>query len=95
MCIRDRLGTGLRIGEALGLTWSDCDFQNNLIRVTHALLYLSLIHIWKYGLKQIDSYTTRPPRYLGEGGHTFVKMCIRDSPYTGAKVMLFASRAIQ
>lgn len=26
----------------------------------------------KYGLKQIDSYTTRPPRYLGEGGHTFV-----------------------
>lgn len=33
------LGTGLRIGEALGLTWSDCDFQNNLIRVTHALLY--------------------------------------------------------
>ena len=26
----------------------------------------------KYGLKQIDSYTTRPPRYAGEGGHTFV-----------------------
>ena len=26
----------------------------------------------KYGLKQIDSYTTRPPRYEGEVGHTFV-----------------------
>lgn len=26
----------------------------------------------KYGLKQIDSYTTRPPRYRGEAGHIFV-----------------------
>lgn len=26
----------------------------------------------KYGLKQIDSYTTRPPRYDGEAFHTFV-----------------------
>lgn len=33
------LGTGMRIGEALGLRWCDCDFQNGIIRVTHALLY--------------------------------------------------------
>lgn len=26
-----------------------------------------------YGLRQIPSYTTRPPRYAGEPGHTFVK----------------------
>lgn len=26
----------------------------------------------RYGLKQIDSYTTRPPRYHGEAGHIFV-----------------------
>ena len=26
----------------------------------------------KYGLKSIQSYTTRPPRYDGETGHTFV-----------------------
>lgn len=26
----------------------------------------------KYGLKSIQSYTTRPPRYDGEKGHTFV-----------------------
>lgn len=26
----------------------------------------------KYGLKQINSYTTRPPRYHGEAGHIFV-----------------------
>lgn len=26
----------------------------------------------KHGLKQVNSYTTRPPRYEGEIGHTFV-----------------------
>ena len=33
------LGTGMRIGEALGLTWSDCDFANDVIIISHALLY--------------------------------------------------------
>lgn len=33
------LGTGMRIGEALGLRWSDCDFEEGIIHVTHALLY--------------------------------------------------------
>lgn len=33
------LGTGLRIGEALGLRWCDCDFENGIIYITHALLY--------------------------------------------------------
>lgn len=33
------LGTGLRIGEALGLRWQDCDFNNNTINVNHTLLY--------------------------------------------------------
>lgn len=33
------LGTGMRIGEALGLRWCDCDFDNNTINVNHALLY--------------------------------------------------------
>lgn len=33
------LGTGMRIGEALGITWDDCDFDNGIIHVTHALLY--------------------------------------------------------
>ncbi len=28
------LGTGLRIGEALGLRWDDCDFQAGIIHVT-------------------------------------------------------------
>ena len=33
------LGTGMRIGEALGLRWSDCDFDNELISVNHTMLY--------------------------------------------------------
>lgn len=33
------LGTGCRIGEALGLTWNDCDFENNTIDINHALNY--------------------------------------------------------
>lgn len=33
------LGTGCRVGEALGLTWDDCDFENNIISINHTLLY--------------------------------------------------------
>lgn len=33
------LGTGLRIGEALGLRWDDCDFQTRIIHVNHNLVY--------------------------------------------------------
>ena len=33
------IGTGMRIGEALGLRWCDCDFEEEIIHVTYALLY--------------------------------------------------------
>ena len=33
------LGTGCRIGEALGLRWEDCDFQENIININHTLIY--------------------------------------------------------
>ena len=35
------LGTGCRIGEALSLTWDDCDFKNNLINIKHTLIYIA------------------------------------------------------
>ena len=35
------LGTGMRIGEALGLTWNDIDFKKNVIFVNHSLSYKS------------------------------------------------------
>ena len=34
------LGTGMRIGEALGLTWKDVDLENSKIYVDHALRYI-------------------------------------------------------
>ena len=33
------LGTGMRIGEALGLRWDDCDFEKNTISVNHIIIY--------------------------------------------------------
>ena len=33
------LGTGMRISECLGLTWSNCDFNEGFIEVTHTLQY--------------------------------------------------------
>ena len=33
------LGTGCRIGEMLGLCWSDIDWKNNTISINHNLLY--------------------------------------------------------
>lgn len=33
------LGSGLRVGELTGLRWRDIDFNNNLINVTHTLVF--------------------------------------------------------
>lgn len=33
------LGTGCLVGEIVGLRWSDCDFDENLISVNHNLIY--------------------------------------------------------
>jgi integrase len=33
------LGTGCRIGEALGLRWQDLDFEKKLISINHAIVY--------------------------------------------------------
>lgn len=33
------LGTGMRIGEALGLRWQDIDFKKNVISVNHSIAY--------------------------------------------------------
>lgn len=33
------LGTGMRIGECLGLCWSDLDFENRIIKVCKTLIY--------------------------------------------------------
>lgn len=33
------LGTGCRIGEALGLRWEDLDFENRVISINHSIVY--------------------------------------------------------
>lgn len=33
------LGTGMRVGEIVGLRWNDIDFDSNLINVNHTLVY--------------------------------------------------------
>lgn len=33
------LGTGCRLGEALGLRWQDLDFENRVISINHSLVY--------------------------------------------------------
>ena len=33
------LGTGCRVGEAVGRPWQDCDFEENVISVNHNLIY--------------------------------------------------------
>lgn len=33
------LGTGCRVGEIVGLTWDDCDFNNGIININHSLIY--------------------------------------------------------
>ncbi len=33
------LGTGMRVGEVVGLRWCDIDFEENLISVNHTLVY--------------------------------------------------------
>ncbi len=33
------LGTGLRVGETVGLRWKDVDFENNTISINHTLIY--------------------------------------------------------
>lgn len=33
------LGTGCRVGEIIGLTWDDCDFEEKIISINHNLIY--------------------------------------------------------
>lgn len=45
------LGTGMRIGEALGLTWDDIDFKNGQISVNKTLVYVKDLKTGKYMFK--------------------------------------------
>lgn len=44
------LGTGMRIGECLGLTWDDVDFEARTINVNHSLVYFSEEGVCKFSI---------------------------------------------
>lgn len=45
------LGTGMRIGECLGLTWDDIDFRNMEIHINKTLVYVKDLGTGKYTFK--------------------------------------------
>lgn len=55
------LGTGMRIGEALGLRWEDCDFEKNM---NHILLYKEREEDGKYEYRISDPKTKAGKRLI-------------------------------
>lgn len=54
------LGTGMRIGECLGLRWEDCDFKGKIINVNHNLIYRVQEHSGK-----MEMHITTPKTKAG------------------------------
>lgn len=55
------MGTGCRIGEVAGLTWSDCDFKNNIIHINHTLVYRS-----NENTRKCETYISTPKTKAGK-----------------------------
>ena len=53
------LGTGLRISEALGITWDDIDFENKCVNVNHQIVYKKLNGISKHRVCPTKTKETR------------------------------------
>ncbi len=58
------LGTGMRIGEALGLRWCDCDFKKSIISVNHTLLYRESEQKGSYEYRISEPKTTAGKRII-------------------------------
>lgn len=55
------LGTGCRVGEVIGLTWDDVDFNNNVISINHNLIYRQEV-----GGGKCEMHITTPKTKSGE-----------------------------
>lgn len=71
------LGTGCRIGEAIGIRWDDIDFQKRSISINHSLVYYSR----EYKDHQICSFSISLPKT--EAGIRIIPMM--DTVYTALK----------
>jgi len=74
----------LRIGEALGLRWCDCDFKNNTITIDHTLVYKPTDTNKKYSY-QITTPKTRAgireiPMFLAVRGALLKEKENKDRP---------------
>lgn len=50
------LGTGCRVGEALGIRWEDLDFKNNIISINHSVAYIKIDGHYKQIIKRPKSF---------------------------------------
>lgn len=94
------LGTGMRIGEILGLTWDCVDFENGIIDVQKTLCYLSNdgVAIYEFhspktkaGKRQIPM-TGEVQNILMEQKLRKERIAIRHNPRVGMEDLVFCSK---
>lgn len=94
------LGTGMRIGEILGLTWDCVDFENGIIDVQKTLCYLSNdgVAIYEFhspktkaGKRQIPM-TREVQNILMEQKSRKERIAIRHNPRVGMEDLVFCSK---
>ncbi len=62
--ITTMLGTGMRVGEVLGLKWEDVDFDNNTISINRTLVYIKNKQTGKYGFEEQTPKTKNSRRTI-------------------------------
>ncbi len=100
------LGTGMRVGELLGLKWEDVDFEKNTISINRTLVYLKKKETGKYGFEEQTpktKYSKRTiPLYpqvasaLHKQKQKQNQIAGKESgnwqPYTGLETLVFTGR---
>lgn len=67
------LETGLRVGEVVGLTWNDIDFDKQVISVNHQLVYGSVNGKFKYYIETTKNNLTRIVPFSNDLAQTLKK----------------------
>lgn len=62
--ITTMLGTGVRVGEVLGLKWEDVDFDNNTITINRTLVYIKDKKTGKFGFEEQAPKTKNSKRTI-------------------------------
>lgn len=92
------LGTGMRIGEILGLTWDCVDFENGMIRVEKTLCYLSGQAKYEFhppktvSGNRIIPMTKAVRDVLAEQKERKEQIASRYAPYEGMENLVFCSK---